>query len=207
MPLKLGNFQVKQKCQDKYIGLVPNKEGLAKLVEATIIDRTGKVKGAIYLAKQIIDAVQMQGIRGMMTAKEIWERAIVPSLLSGAGTGMGITKESEEKCEELQLLFWRVMLEVLRGTPKVMLTAETNCQMMKQRIWKEKVLFARSITNKEGSLAKTIYQEQVEMGWPGLATECKHICEKIGLKNSKGAVSDKRSIEENIYYHTYSART
>ena len=88
LPLKFGNFRVKQKCQDKYLGQVLNEEGLAKSVEATILDRTGKVKGAIYLAKQIIDTVQMQvqAIGGMMAAKEIWERAIVPSLLSGAGT-------------------------------------------------------------------------------------------------------------------------
>ena len=41
------------------------------------------------------------------------------------------------------------------------------------------------------------------MGWPGLSTECKDICEKTGLKNSQGAVSDKQAIEENIYYHNY----
>jgi hypothetical protein len=203
MPLKFGKFKVKQKCQDKYLGQVLHEEGLSKSVSATITDRTGKVKGAIYLAKQVIETVQMQAIGGMIAAKEIWERAIVPSLLSGAGTWIGTLEEAEEKCEELQELFWRVMLEIPKGTPKIMLTAETNCLKMKNRIWKEKLLLARNIASKEGSLAKAIYEEQIDMGWPGLASECEKICEELGLKNTHGVVKDKDEIEDSIFYHNY----
>ena len=39
------------------------------------MDRVGKVKGAIYLNKQVIENVQMQAIGGMMAAKEIWEKS------------------------------------------------------------------------------------------------------------------------------------
>jgi hypothetical protein len=175
MPLTFGSFQVKEKVQDKYLGQVLHREGLAKSVEATILDRKGKIKGAIYLTKQVIETIQMQAIGGMMAAKQLWERAIVPSLLHGAGTWVGISPEAEKMCEELQELFWRVMLQVPRSTPKVMLTSETQSMRMKQRIWKQKVMTARSIRQKEGSLAKAIYEEQLEMGWPGLATEVEKI--------------------------------
>ena len=56
-----------------------------------------------------------------MAAKYLWEGAIVPSLLSGAGTWVSITSKEEEMCEELQELFWRTVLQVPRGGPKVML--------------------------------------------------------------------------------------
>ena len=68
---------------------------------ATIQERFGKIKGAIYQTKQIIETIQMQAIGGMMAAKQLWEGAIVPSLLSGAGTWIGITPESEAMCKDL----------------------------------------------------------------------------------------------------------
>ena len=74
---------------------------------------------------------------------------------------------------------------------------------MKHCIGKEKLLLARNIASKEGSLAKAIYEEQIDMGWPGLASECEKICEEIGLKNTHGVVKDKDEIEDSVFYHNY----
>ena len=95
------------------------------------------------------------------------------------------------------------MMEMPHSTPKVMLTAETNCMKMKHRIWQQKLLTARSFSMKEGSLAKAIYDEQIDMKWPGLAKECEDICENVGLKHDHGRVGDKNEIEEYIFYHNY----
>ena len=105
-------------------------------IEATILERTGKVKGAIYLTKTIIETFQMQGIGGMMAARTLWEGAIVPSLLHGAGTWVGSTVATAT------LLHWRTMFQLPKGTPKVMLRAESLSLQMKQRIWKMKLLLA-----------------------------------------------------------------
>ena len=40
------------------------------------------------------------------------------------------------------------------------------------------------------------------MGWPGLATECKDICEKI-LISLISLNNSQESVSENIYYHNY----
>ena len=85
IPLQFGRFKTKRKVSDKYLGQVLHEDGLAASVLATIKDRTGKIKGAIYLAKQIIETYQMQAVGGMMAAKYLWEGAMVPSLLSGSG--------------------------------------------------------------------------------------------------------------------------
>ena len=90
MPLSMGGFVVGRKEQDKYLGQVLHQGGLAMSVKATIQERAGRIKGAIYKAKQVIETVQMQAIGGMMAAKQLWEGAIVPSLLSGAGTWVGL---------------------------------------------------------------------------------------------------------------------
>ena len=36
----------------------------------------------------------MQAIGGLMAARELWERALIPRLLSGAGTFIGDCKEA-----------------------------------------------------------------------------------------------------------------
>ena len=80
-------------------------EGNRASVEATIKDREGKVKGAIFEVKAIIDDFHMQAIGGMMSVWELWEKAMVPSLLSGAGTWQGATESEYEMCDKIQDMF------------------------------------------------------------------------------------------------------
>ena len=167
---------------DKYLGQISHEDGLEASVEATIKERTGKIKGAIFLTKTIIETFQMQGIGALMAAKTLWEGAIVLSVLAGAGTWVGSSVATDLLCQELQLLFWRTQFQVPKGTPKVMLRADTNSLKMKQRIWLSKLMLARRILSQDNSLAKDIFKEQVSMGWPGLATEVKDICQKIGVR-------------------------
>ena len=46
-----------------------HQEGLEMGVEATIMERLGKVKGAIYTAAGLLETYEMQAIGGMMAAK------------------------------------------------------------------------------------------------------------------------------------------
>ena len=80
-----------------------------------------------------------------MAAWELWERAMIPSLLSGAGTWTWITSNEEDKLDKIQDFFWRVMLRVPESCPRVALRAETRMISMKHRIWQEKVLLLRRI--------------------------------------------------------------
>ena len=111
-PLKLGTFVVKQKQCDRYLGQMLHSGGVKASVEATIAGREGRIKGAIFEVQSIIEQFEMQAMGGMMAAWELWEQALVPSLLSGAGTWVGTAKEEEERCDKIQDLFWRVMFQV-----------------------------------------------------------------------------------------------
>ena len=112
-----------RKGKDKYLGQVLHEGGLTMSVQATIQERMGKVKGAIHTTASMLDTVELQAMGGLMAAKYLWEGAIVPSLLNGAGTWVGITPREEDMCENLQLMYWRTILQVPIGTPKVMLRA------------------------------------------------------------------------------------
>ena len=198
-----GNFPAKRKVSDKYLGQILHEDGLEASVRATIEERTGKVKGAIFLTKTIIETYQMQGIGAMAAAKTLWEGAIVPSLLHGAGTWICSSEETDLLCEELQLLFWRTMFQVPKGTPKVMLRAQTTSLKMKQRIWKMKLMMTKKILSQETSLAHEIYVEQVKNKWPGLSVEVDEICKEVGINNINENEVTKEEIEEAIYYHDY----
>ena len=81
-----GDFQLKQRESDRYLGQVLHGAGLDMSAEATAQERVGRIKGATLEIKGIIEDFKMQTISGMMAAWELWEKALISSLLSGSCT-------------------------------------------------------------------------------------------------------------------------
>ena len=98
-PLMFDKFPVKQKVSDKYLGQVLHMGGVEQSATATVQERSGRIKGASLEIKAIVEEYQMQSIGGLMAARELWERALIPSLLSGAGTWLGECNEAIDLCE------------------------------------------------------------------------------------------------------------
>ena len=95
-----------------------------------------------------------------------------------------MSKNSEEKLEELQDMFLKLVLKTPGSTPKPALKFETGTMPMKYRIYERKLLFANRILRSEGeSLAKEVLCKQDELQWPGLAKEVKDICVELDLPN------------------------
>ena len=146
-PIMFGNFPVVEKEGDRYLGQVLHGGGLATSAEATVLERTGRIKGATREIKTIIEEYQMQAIGGMMAAWELWERALIPSLLSGAGTwfGMKSNKNAVELCDSLQKYFCRVRLTVPESCPKIYLQCATWMLGMQWRIWLQQLMLVLKI--------------------------------------------------------------
>ena len=66
---------------------------------ATVQDRVGKIKGAAIEIKTIIEYFQMPATAGTTAAWELWEHALIPSLLSGEVTWLGEIREAINICE------------------------------------------------------------------------------------------------------------
>ena len=79
-------FQLKEKTSDKYLRQV-SESNLASSALATVKARVGKIKGAAIEIKAIIEEYEMQALAGAMAFWELWEHALLPSLLSGVGCG------------------------------------------------------------------------------------------------------------------------
>ena len=146
----------------------------------------------------------MAALAGMTAAKVLLERALLPSLLSGACNWIGIRKATEDQCDDLIYLYWRVMFKVPDGTPKIALIAETATLRTKWRIWEAKVMMVKRLQSQEiMSLARQVYEEQLRLGWPGLADEVKEICAEVGLPDVNQIEVKKEKVKEMIYYHHY----
>ena len=166
------------------------------------MDREGKLKGAIFEVKSIIEDFQMQALGSMMAAWELWEKAMVPSLLSGAGTWVGATLDEYERCDKLQDMFWRVMLEVPVSCPRVALRAETRMIGMKHRVWQYKLLLLKRIKGQSSStLSKQILLEQQANKWPGLSAEVKEICSLLNIPDLNECELSAGNVKNAILEH------
>ena len=194
----LNKFKLKKKENDKYLGQVV-QSNLSDSALATVQDKAGKIKGAALEVKALIEDFQMQAMGGLVAAWELWERALVPSLLSGAGTWLGDTREAEKLCNKLQAFYWRVILNVPESCPKLALICETQMTDMKWRIWEEKcLLLVRVQSLEKGSLAKNVYEVAEHKGWPGLGREVRNICQLVGISDLNTHSLRKHEIKKAI---------
>ena len=200
-PIMFGDIVTKPKKCDKYLGDWIHMDGLAASIEATINDRVGKTATATHEIKAVLDDYRMQAVGGMMGAWDLWNLAVVPSLINNCSTWIGITTNMEDKLETLQEKYIRLMLEVPVSTPKVALRAETGLLSMKHRIWYEKVNLITAIQKMKGGLAKQVYDEQVLQDWPGLAHEVDAICSTIGIPNANHNIVNKKDLNAALRKH------
>ena len=197
-PIWFSKFRMKIKTEEKYLGQVI-KSSLSISALATAQDRAGKIKGAAIEIKQIIEDYQMQAIGGLAAAWVLWERAFIPSLLAGADTWLGDIQEAVKFCNTIQEFYWKTVLKVLDSCPKLALRCETFSRRIKWRIWEEKCLLVIRIQNlEEGSLAKQIYEEAENRGWPGLGKEVTDICREIQIPNINTHKVSKTVIQKAV---------
>ena len=102
-PIYLTNFELEIKESDKYLGQSIHSN-LSRSALETVISRAGKIKGAAMEVKCIVESHEMKAMGGLVAAWELWERALLPSLLSGAGTWLGRIEETVKLCNRIQLL-------------------------------------------------------------------------------------------------------
>ena len=117
-PIDFTKFKLKEKENNKYIGQVIDSN-ISTSALSTVQERVGRIKGAAIEIKSIIEDFQMQALSGCMAAWELWEHALLPSLLAGAGTWIGDIRKAIDLCDETQNFFWRLILEVPESCIKV----------------------------------------------------------------------------------------
>lgn len=136
----------------------------------------------------------MQKVGGILGGFDMWEMAIIPSLLNNAETWVEINETSVQLLEELQNMFIRKLLRTKSTTPKIALTFETGLLPMRRRIEMKKLIFVNDLKMMDReTLAHQVFTEQVRYGFPGLAKEAESVCEEWGLPNILNLNVDKKA--------------
>ena len=203
-PVMLGKNIIHEKPEEKYLGDIFSSEGLAESVDATVKERTAKVKASIYELRALVEDVRMQAVGGFEASIDMFESSIVPSLLANCGTWTEMEKKTVEKLDALQDLYGRVLLKVPQSTPKLSARAALGLLGMSWRIKQEKVLLVLALKQQEEDcLAREVLQEQMRMGWPGLGKEVQDICKEIGLPDATDVKVNmaKEDVKEAITVH------
>ena len=148
----------------------------------------------------------MKAIGGLVAAWQLWERALLPSLLSGAGPWLGKIDETVKLCNQIQNFYWRVICQGPESCPKLGLLCEPGMVDCKFRIYSEKCqLLLRIKRLDDKALAKQVYQQAEANGWPGLGSEVHEICQEIQIQDLNKYVIEKQEIQEVIYGAHYNA--
>ena len=126
-PLMCGQFEMKEKQVDKWLGQNLSAKGLADSVSETVKAREGKVRGACLEIAQIVNDWRAHTVGGLMTASILWESCCIPSLLHGAGTWVEISADTEKRLNTIQQWFWRLVYQVGPGAPLASLGWDTAC--------------------------------------------------------------------------------
>ena len=205
-PVLFGKMACQSSVSEIYLGEVIHSQGLEAGVMATIDNRLGKVRGAMYKVKALIEDFRLQAITGMEGAWILWKKSILPTLISGCGSWIGIGKKVYEKVDEIQCEYLRMIYSCPPSTPKPSLRSQAGMLDAKHYIWVEKICVLTDIMhNKEEqdeNYAREVLKEQLEEGWEGLTKEVEEICQAAGLPNAcKEYIHRKRVVDAIEIHH------
>ena len=120
-----------------------------------------------------------QVVGGVLGAITLFDACVVSSLLNNCSTWIGCNEDHYKLLDTYLYDFLRALLQLPGSTPLACLREATAVMAMKWRVWEEKLLLVLAMRLQEGEvLAKELFEEQVVLGLPGLASE---ICKTIGI--------------------------
>ena len=167
-----------------YLGEVLHEGGLTKSVEATVAKRYGRILTNIIEVSFILEDFRIDTIEGLKSGLDIFEMAILPSLLNNADVWIFINEQTVNRLENLQNMMYRQLFAVPNSTPTPMLRLDLGSLNMKERIHQKKLNFLHHLKSLESeSLAAEIYDLQARYDFPGLVSECRELIAFYALPN------------------------
>ena len=181
---QINDIKVKVKSEDKYLGDYLHSAGLAKSVEVTVAKRYGACLHRILELKSVIEDFRMHSLGGIKVGLEIFNLAILPTLLYNADTWLEIDDKTVGRLESLQKTLMRCLLAVPKSTPCAALNWDTGLVSMEYRVFRKKLLFLYHLRYMdESSLANEIFTLQKNYNLPGAVNEGRLLLEKFSLPN------------------------
>ena len=145
--LKIGNQVIVAKEKDEYLGDTLHEAGLAKSVRATVDKRYGRIYSLMTEISAVLDDYRINSIGGLSAGVQIYELAILPSLLYNAETWTDIDSETENILEKLQNYMFRLLFAVPKSTPKPILRSDLGHLTVREKVHIKKLTFIHHLKN------------------------------------------------------------
>ena len=203
-PIKFGDFKVKVVDEEVYLGDVISARGLEASIDGTVRKRLGKVRGAMYECRAVMSDYRMQAVGGMAGAWDLWEHAMLPSLLNNCSSWIGMSRKNVVLLNEQQNMYLRMIYSCPPSTPLLALRTQAGMLDMGHRVWVEKVCMVGRLLHtraEQEHVARELLQEQLLQGWPGLCKEVQEICTTVGLPDITEQYIQRKEVKEYIEYY------
>ena len=161
--LRINDLIVPVKDSEKYLGDFICSEGLAKSVEETVTKRYGRALKAITEIKSVVEDFRANLLGGLNLGLQIWESALLPSLIHNSDTWFSMNTSTLQKLENLQNIFLRNLFAVPTSTPINVLHWDSGCLTIKNRILLNKMLLLYPLVKLEEGRFKS---KGKELGGP-----------------------------------------
>ena len=132
--IQISNHTLKVKEKDEYLGDILHEGGLSSSVKATIDKRYSRVFWTIIEVSSILNDFRIDAIGGLKAGLEIFELAIIPSLLNNSDTWVEMDSECEKKLEKLQNIMFKNLFAVPESTPKPILRFDLGNLSMIEKV-------------------------------------------------------------------------
>ena len=182
-PLKYKGSNLKEKNTEKWLGSIINSAGIYESTTSTINERKFRIHNIINETISIIEDCRYNKLGGLRSAKEIWELAIVPSLLNNSELFSIEDPKTQKILEDFQSTLYRGLLALPKSCPLPALPYESNSLLMKYRVYSKLLNFVKHVhcQDDQTSLAKQILNEQILNEWPGTVQQAVKICGELNI--------------------------
>ena len=155
----------------------------------TVVKRAGMAKIAINEIRTVIEDTRASKLGGLNIAFTLWEAAVVPKLLWNSETWLNIQPKTIKLLNDIFNQFYRSILRISTGCPKVTLYWQTGSYLPQNIILKNKLNFLHHLSNlPEPSLAKEVFriQETSSSSSSNLLQELREHLSNLGIASQEG---------------------
>ena len=159
---------------------------LEESVYQTVIKRVVIAKHAIFEIRSVIEDTRANIFGSVNVAFMIWETAIIPMLTFNSESWFGMNKKTLKILDDLFHTFCRAIFRVSTGCPIPSFYWESGSLKFSNIILQRQLNFIHHLANlEEGSVARSIFEEEVQNSRPGLYQTCQEHLSSMGISDLK----------------------
>ena len=183
-PIYIGGHEMQETKHVKYLGDMVSFDNNESIHE-TVKRRIGLAKFSVIELRTLIEDTRASKNGGINIAFDIFNAAIIPSILYNRETWINIPKKTLKILEDFFNSFFQTILRCSTGTPKPSFYWQTGSIRVENLLLQKKMNFLHHLANLPAdSLAGEIFlvQEEREIG---IVKELKEHLHKMGNVNPK----------------------